>query len=925
MSSPTRLLLGLLCVAAVVVLALVLLDDTGQHEVSPDAAGAPSEDSQQELTTLPDPSSSPSPQPLDVSSAGLSKDEELGEERVAEAALVAETPVASLRGRVVDHTGLPLAQVRVTYMPSERETERWPMAGSYLVDLTSLPVVLSDAGGRFALEIPWSGPPAGLRWRLAPDLILDAEGFALRAVPCSGLSAVGLDLGDLQLEPGGVLRGRIVDERERPMPQVSVAILQRSPQPAFVDSNYRGSFEAFLHVTTDAAGRFRSRGLFPGRLGYEISAAGWTPVVTFGIELGSGEDKDLGDIVLSRGASLAGFVLDAQGEPVVGAQVHAATTDFRTAFVGFDPGDSLLYELSAALEDLDSAHGQTDEQGFFELAGLKGGSLTLYVEADGFEVGKLAGLPANERDALLTLQRPASLRVQVQDASTGQGIPAAEVQGHRAGFQVEPELEVEPLGAGGFLLHGAGPVANRLSVAAPGYARVSVEAAGVPSAGEGQLTVALARGASLQGGVQGKGGRLLGGASIALDMEPTAETIADASGQFLLPSLQSGSWTLSVEAEGFAALERSVHLVAGEVQDLGVLVLMPGAQVDGRVQDKNAKPQSGVSVRLKGAADSVRTQTDTLGAFRFADLPAGSYSVDVPRGGHALLDLEAGQSQELVLVMRDAPRVVGHVRAGDSLLPEARVMLREDREVNYWGRELLKRLTTTNEQGEYALSVESVGPHLVSVTAPGGARMSVPVVLDWDEQRSVDVVFGSGTLAGLVLAEQGGAVVPAALVSIEPLETVAAQVNGRTTTDAVGRFSMPGLWPGTYQVRVRATGFAEASSGPHRLGDDTSEQELVIRMTAGAVLSGSITQVGVEVVPDGTEVLLRGVQGEPVAKAETEGGQYEFRDLPQGSFLLLVAEPGEGGGLGIEVFMHEEPVSLAAGERRRLDVALSEP
>jgi hypothetical protein len=98
----------------------------------------------------------------------------------------------------------------------------------------------------------------------------------------------------VQLEPAGIVTGRLVEEDGQPRPGVELLI-------HFVKKDNDSVAKHLPHrITTDEAGRFRLDGLAPG-LVYQINLAGKLPNTTIGsvasrVSIKSGEVKDLGDV-----------------------------------------------------------------------------------------------------------------------------------------------------------------------------------------------------------------------------------------------------------------------------------------------------------------------------------------------------------------------------------------------------------------------------------------------------------------------------------------------------------------------------------------------------------------------------------------------------------------------------------------------------
>ena len=138
-------------------------------------------------------------------------------------------------------------------------------------------------------------------------------------------------------------------------------------------------------------------------------------------------------------------------------------------------------------------------------------------------------------------------------------------------------------------------------------------------------------------------------------------------------------------AERFATAEEILQHYYSGVQILGYIV-SPGrckSVIRGQVTDEAGTPQGGMTLILRSETEEWRATTDVEGKYRFPDLPAGSFNID-------LLDTEVRKSGirtrgvdeiEVNLVVPPAPdwrMTVEHrpgVRAIAGVLPRGGVEL----------------------------------------------------------------------------------------------------------------------------------------------------------------------------------------------------------------------------------------------------------
>ena len=167
----------------------------------------------------------------------------------------------------------------------------------------------------------------------------------------------------------GTIRGRVVNESGRPLPNVRVIIRQLGSIGVETTT-----------TTTDREGKFEMSGLKPVNYRVSVFLQGYAPV------LGDPDDpragiyrvRDTVTITLTKGGVITGTVTNQAGEPVVAVNVRALM---------LNSDDTLAYNLLGSAD-------QTDDRGVYRIYGLPEGTYVVWA-GGGAEANYPTGDPYN--------------------------------------------------------------------------------------------------------------------------------------------------------------------------------------------------------------------------------------------------------------------------------------------------------------------------------------------------------------------------------------------------------------------------------------------------------------------------------------------------------------------------------------------------
>lgn len=202
------------------------------------------------------------------------------------------------------------------------------------------------------------------------------------------------------------VRGRLLESSREPAAGLELSLISLDHDQLVVDLDRAfeaGSFIApIARATTDATGRFRFTEIEPTgfhAIGVDLGGSRATLRV-IDVPLVSGEEIDLGDVVLGAVVALRGRIVDEEGEPVPDARVRAIPLPGPIAALGLErvtPDSLLMFAvrqpyrveklpswLRSLLRALPIPTTRTSADGTFFLRGVAPGLVTTIADKEGF-------------------------------------------------------------------------------------------------------------------------------------------------------------------------------------------------------------------------------------------------------------------------------------------------------------------------------------------------------------------------------------------------------------------------------------------------------------------------------------------------------------------------------------------------------------
>ena len=336
----------------------------------------------------------------------------------------------------------------------------------------------------------------------------------------------------------------------------------------------------------------------------------------------------------------------------------------------------------------------------------------------------------------------------------------------------------------------------------------------------------------------------------------SARTGAD--GSFELVGAPLGPISLNARVGDFTTGTRSATgqgvVAEGQADVTAEIVFEPGFKLEGTFTRAGAPvPEAHISAfPLGGGGRSASSTTNASGQFALEGLAAGRYQVHASTFGQAGAGASASREVELtgdttVDLVAALGRLSGSVVESETRRPLNGAVV----ELSGDGPPRVER-ATTDSAGRFELEDLEPGPVTLTARKSGYETATRPLtVQESGSEATVELRRGEGV--GLV-ARDGIYGTPLRELFVRVLDPAGTNLfTGGVSLDSEGRGEVPGLPPGSYELRVDAGGYAPAMLR----GVAVPTPALAVSLTAGGTLE----------VASGPETL-----GRPGSRARLLGG-----------------------------------------------------
>jgi protocatechuate 3,4-dioxygenase beta subunit len=822
-------------------------------------------------------------------------------ERLGDAeADVTLSPPFRITGRLVDGSEGPVSGTIAV-----QEIDGQPVWRS----LSTLLRAEAGADGRFAIERVPPGSHA---------LAVNGRGMTARRVPIDvGGREPVVDLGDVVLEAGPQIKGRVRDKAGAPVVDATVRAMPEGRRMPGVNMPLEGR--------TDGEGRFVLGGATSGTYRVIAQAPGYAAALSPALDA-PGEV----DLVLEAAGGIAGAVVDPEGRPVDTFEVIAQPPGAREgAMMRMGP----------------RARAVIDEGGRFTLDDVSAGTYVVTIAAGDLGRGVVSDVKVASGAVTdvgrVRLSAGGIVRGTVVDGS-GAAVVGATVDARRSDrmFTADDFRQVSTDAAGAFQLRGIAP--GRVVVMAhhPDFAEGRSAPIDVDPARPSQATVVMTRGGRVEGVVRRRGA---GPADLVISVhsqeEPASFSMSPGvtpgpDGSYALDRVPPGEVGVSLMAGqrtpgGTPAIFKQAVVREGETTRVDFVlrdILLTGKVTRGGTPLANvrltARSQTSGAVygMMGGAIPAPTSGPQRMTAVTRED---GSYEMIVGDSGRLMIRADAVGGRQsyptrtVEIADADAQTVDIDFPTGGL----SGIVVDEQTDAPVAGAFVVGQpakaggpnggAATTSADGRFSIDTDA-GEFLLRVRAEGYASDSVTVSVTEGRANDVRIRLSRGAPLRGKVVDARGRPAPGLGVMARPDDDAGGAAGADSAAD--GRFEFAALKPGMYTLTAGSglVGFALQA------GVSPGAEEVVLRLTPGGRLRVTVK------TPDGAPVdhafvSVRSVNGTRFAlfsaAERTAADGTATLDVPAGA-VEVEAETGRGSGRG--------QAQVAAGGLGAVEVTVTE-
>ncbi|MEW4288285.1 carboxypeptidase regulatory-like domain-containing protein [Rossellomorea marisflavi] len=624
-------------------------------------------------------------------------------------------------------------------------------------------------------------------------------------------------------------------------------------------------------TTTNAAGNYSFTGITPGSYNLSVNAAGFQSQ-TAGVTTVANQTAIVNFVLVANPGAISGTVRDS----VTNAPIQGSTVELLT------PTGILL---STTVSDV---------TGQYTFGNLAPGSYQVRAVALGYSTSTVSAQVVSGATTTANLflqQNPGTVSGQVRDAATQLPIQGATVQAiDSQGFVIDA---FTTNASGQYTFANLLPGSYTFVFTATGYGS-QTKGATVISNTTTILDAELAQIAgTLTGTITDPGSAPIPNATVTIFQNNVqiASVLTDAAGNYTIPGLSPGSYTVSIGALNYSTLTLGTSIASGQTTVLNATLTPNPGTLTGLVTDTGSTPLSGVNITVTTSSGTgtivATTVTGNDGTYTVPGLAPGNYIVvasgtNFQQGSEGATITSGGTTVVNFILAANPGSLAGTITNAQTGTPIAGANV-QVRILDAGGSIIATVSSDTN--GQYAVGNLAPGFYTVVASAPNFQTNSATVQVFSNQTATGDVALvpNPGSLFGTVTSSIGSTPIPGATVSV--INSSGILITS-VLTDQAGNFTVSGLAPDTYTVTVSAQDFQGGSVGAVVVSGQTTPIAVQLQPFPGQIIGTVTPEVS------NTVVELRDVNNVFIDSFITNpDGTFSFNNLAPGVYTVTASAP----------------------------------
>ncbi|MFC7370131.1 beta strand repeat-containing protein [Fictibacillus iocasae] len=363
-----------------------------------------------------------------------------------------------------------------------------------------------------------------------------------------------------------------------------------------------------------------------------------------------------------------------------------------------------------------------------------------------------------------------------------------------------------------------------------------------------------------------------------------SQTNSDVNGNYGFANIAPGTYNVVVSAATFVTGTVGTSIVSGQTTTTNVALAPVPGTINGTVTSTGGGAISGAVVRLIDTFGAVvaTASTNASGAYSFASVTPGTYSVNVSasgfQSGSQSVILDNAETETVNFVLSPTPGTISGTVTSTTGAPIPGAFV-EVLNVN----DQVVATATASAGGTYTINSLAPGTYRVRFSATNFGTVIIGATVTAGATTTVNAQLppNPGSLSGTVTDSQTGAVLVGASVRVVDSQgtTVATRV-----TNASGTYFVASLQPGSYTVIFGQDGYASQTIGAIITSGVTTTVNAALRREAG-ILNGTVTTVTGTAIPNANVQVF---QNNTLIAATTtnSSGFYEINNLAPGVYIV---------------------------------------